>query len=122
MDLTSQGELLSKEEKKVYQSGVGKLLFLMRYSCPDILNAVRELSRWMSNSATIDLKKVILQTTYNCSLYLALLMGIIDAQKKKFIIKGRGDSNYATNEETRKSVSSIEVILNGIPVVIHSIG
>ena len=44
-ELTSEGEQLNEEEKKVYRSGVGKLLFLMRYSRPDILNAVRELSK-----------------------------------------------------------------------------
>ena len=32
---------------KQYQSGVGKLLHMMRWSRPDILNAVRELSKHM---------------------------------------------------------------------------
>ena len=59
-DLTSEGEQLNEEEKKIYRSGVSKLLFLMRYSRPDILNTVRELSRWMSDGATIHHKKIIL--------------------------------------------------------------
>ena len=45
-----------------------------------------------------------------------------DAKKEKFIVKGRCDSNYATNEETRKSVSGLEVALNNAPVVMRSIG
>ena len=44
-ELISEDELLNEDEKKIYRSGVGKLLFLMRYSRPDILNAVRELSK-----------------------------------------------------------------------------
>ena len=45
-----------------------------------------------------------------------------DPRKDFFIIKGRTDSNYATNSETRKSTSSIEVTLNGALVVMRSIG
>ena len=41
--------------------------------------------------------------------------------KDLFIIKGRLDSNYTTNVETRKSVSGMEVTLNSIPVVMRSI-
>ena len=39
-----------------------------------------------------------------------------------FIVKGWSDSNYATNPETHKSVSSLEVTLNGAPVVMRSVG
>jgi len=127
-DLISEGEQLNEDEKKVYRSGVGKLLFLMRYSRPDILNAVRELSRWMSDGATTNHMKIMLQTmnyvlhTRNRGLHLNPLMGMKNARKEKFIIKGRGDSNYATNTETRRSVSGIEVTLNGAPVVMRSVG
>ena len=127
-DLTSEGEKLNEDEKKIYQSGVGKLLFLIRYLHPDILNAVRELSKWISDRATIHHKKVMLQTMNyilhicNRRLHLNLIMEMSNARKEKFIVKGQCDSNYATNEETRKSVSGIEVTLNGIPVVIRSVG
>ena len=52
-DLLSDGERLSPKDEKIYQSGVGKLLFLMRYSRPDILNVVRELSKWMTEGSII---------------------------------------------------------------------
>ena len=39
-----------------------------------------------------------------------------------FVIKGRSDSNYATNPETHKSVSGLEVMLNDAPVVMRSVG
>ena len=127
-ELTSEGEQPNEEEKKISCSRVGKLLFLMRYSCPDILNAVRELSRGMSNGATIHCKKIMLQIincilhTQDRGLHLNPIMGMVNARKEKFVIKGRSNSNYATNEETRKSVSGIEVTLNGAPVVMQSIG
>ena len=39
-----------------------------------------------------------------------------------FIIRGRLDSNYATNSNIRKSISGMEVTLNGSRVIIRSIG
>ena len=36
------------KDQKTYHSGVGKLLFLMKWSWPDVLNSVRDLSRFMS--------------------------------------------------------------------------
>ena len=44
-ELTSEGNLLSEEEKKVHRSGVGNLLFMMRYSILHVLHVVREISR-----------------------------------------------------------------------------
>jgi len=44
-ELVSEGEKLSKKEKKVYRSGMVKLLFLMCYSRPGILNTIQELNK-----------------------------------------------------------------------------
>ena len=44
-----------------------------------------------------------------------------DPKLDYFIIKGRVDSNYATSPETRKSISGLEVILNGAAVVMRSV-
>ena len=40
-------DVLDPEEQSRYRSGVGKLLYAMKWSRPDILNATRELSRHM---------------------------------------------------------------------------
>ena len=40
--------ILSAKDQKTYCSGVGKLLFLMKWSWPDVLNSVHVLSRFMS--------------------------------------------------------------------------
>jgi hypothetical protein len=44
-------ELGGKEQTK-YRSGVGKLLHMMRWSRPEIYNAVQELSRFMTTGAS----------------------------------------------------------------------
>ena len=41
-------EGISAKDQKTYRLGVGKLLFLMKWSRPDVLNSVRDLSRFMS--------------------------------------------------------------------------
>ena len=103
-------------------------MFLMRYSRPDILNAVRELSKWMSDGATIDHMKVMKQTmnyvlhTKERGLCLAPEMTIKNPLTDLFVLNGRSDGDYATNPETRKSVSGMEVTLNGAPVIMRSVG
>ena len=93
----------------------------------DILNAVRKLSRWISDGAAIHYKKFMLQTmkhtlqSSNHGLHLNPTMGMVGDRKEKFIVKGRGEINYTTNEERRNSVSGIEVTLNGAPVVMRSV-
>jgi len=105
-ELLQEGEPLTEEEYKIYRSGVGKLLFLMRYSRPDILNITRELSKWMTDGATIHHDKVLRQAinyilhTKNRGLLLKPQMITKNPRFDYFIIKGRSDSNYATNLDT----------------------
>lgn len=80
----------------------------------------------MSERVTINYKKVMQQIinytlhTKSRRLYLRL------SWKDRYIkdqdplhIERRADSNYEKNTEIRKSISGLEVTLNGIPVVIQ---
>ena len=42
---TKEEELLNKENQKKYRSRVGSLLYLVKHSRPELLNAVQELSK-----------------------------------------------------------------------------
>jgi hypothetical protein len=44
-------DCIPADELFKYRSGVGKLLHMMMWSRPEILNAVRELSRYMSGAS-----------------------------------------------------------------------
>eukprot|EP00957_Ditylum_brightwellii_P068178 5175401-Ditylum_brightwellii.AAC.1 len=44
---------MSASGKKYYQKGTGKLLHMMRWSCPDIFNSVREISTFMSGNGAV---------------------------------------------------------------------
>jgi len=49
-------EPLSKEYHKIYCSGVGMLLYLVKYLRPDIANTVRELSKVLDKSTKTSYK------------------------------------------------------------------
>ena len=120
-ELQSEGKPLAEKKKTMPRSGVGKLLFLMRYSRPDILNAVMELSKHMADGATLDHRKLMRQKinyvihTNNRGLCINPVMDMINPRRDGFKTKGRLDSNHATNVETRNSVSGLEVRLNNSP-------
>ena len=42
---SSEENKIGQEEHKLYQSGVGMLLYLVKHSCLDIANAVCEVSK-----------------------------------------------------------------------------
>jgi hypothetical protein len=44
--------LITAEAQKVFRSGVGMLLYLVKHSRPDIANAVRELSKVADGETT----------------------------------------------------------------------
>ena len=46
----------STANMKMYWKGVGKLLYLMRWSRPDILNATREVSKFMRGATDLHVK------------------------------------------------------------------
>ena len=53
---TSEENTVGYPEQRRYWSGVGKLLYLMKWSRPDILNSVRDLSRFLSGARPAHLK------------------------------------------------------------------
>ena len=52
-------QIVFYKDQKTYRSGVGKLLHMMRWSRPEILNSVRELSRFMSGASKAHLKAML---------------------------------------------------------------
>ena len=111
-------ENISKKMQKLYRKGVGKLLHMMRYSRPDILNRVRELSQF-----------VVAATTYHFVCMLHVMDYVVctaekgwflapnavwDGKDKNFLfeIGGKTDSDHGKDPTTRRSISGITVTLN----------
>ena len=60
-------------------------------------------------------------STRNRKICLELDIFIKDIKINYFVIKGRSDSNYAIGIKTRESLSSLEVLVNSVLVVIRSV-
>ena len=114
-------ESISAKEQKTYRSGVGKLLFLMKWSRPDVLNSVCNLSRFMSCAcpAHVMAMERIMQFCL-CSKDKGLKLqpsGIWYGNKSyKFNIRGHSNSDYAKRVEDRKSVTGYSTHLNDAPI------
>ena len=116
---------LSPKEQTKYRSGVGKALHMMRWSRPETYNAVRDLARHMTAAdpghfaAMLHMMKYCIGTK-NRGLVLKPNRKWNGEKDFKFKIRGKSDSNYATDPETRKSITGTVVYLEESPVMFKS--
>ena len=122
---TDEAERLHPESQSVYRSGVGKLLHLMRWSRPEICNAVRELSRYMTG-ATIAHYQLMLRvlkycvSTPNRGKVLRPMRKGNDPKTFEFVISGKADSDFGKDPHQRRSVSGNATFLEGMPISTRS--
>jgi len=101
---------------------VGELLHMMRWSRPEIYNAVRDLSRYMTTGTTHEhvkaMERVMIYclTTRDRGLELQPDAEWNGNPEFNLRILGRSDSDYAKDVETRKSVSGTSTFLCGTPI------
>ena len=76
----SEEEKLSEAEQKMYRSGVGSLLYLLKPSRPDLSNSVRELSKVMDGANRSHMKML-----------KRVIKFVIDTQNRKLILKPNQD-------------------------------
>ena len=121
-----EGETVSPEETTYYRRGVGKLLHMMRWSRPEIYNAVRDLSRHMSavTSEHIDAMHRVMAYCVATPLRGWQLKPVREWDGKdktfEFRLSGRSDSDYGACKVTRRSVSGTTTYLEGAPIAVKS--
>jgi hypothetical protein len=127
-EVLQQGEpadFVDDDEQSTYRSGVGKLLHMMKWTRPEILNAVRELSRFMAGATRAHMNAMYRTMKYCVStpkrgLMLQPTMKWDGDPNFEFIITGRSDSDFAKDPERRRSVSGYSTFLCGAPVTMKS--
>ena len=109
-------EALNKESQTDYRSAVGMLLFLTKFSRPDIANAVRELSK-VNNRANQAHVKEMLRTvkfaldTRHWTLKYKITES--DRRKIKWSFRALCDSDFAGDKDNRLSVLGFGIYLFG---------
>ena len=111
-----EGEYVDDKRMRRFRSGVGNLLYLAKWSRPDIQNITRELSRFFMKTTPAH-EKVMFRVMNYC--YATKERGLLMETKSKwngndrnyeFQIKGVSDSDYAkkyTNETRCHRICSI---------------
>ena len=110
-----EGEkLISKEEQTRYRSGISMLLYLVKYSRPDLSNAVRELSRANSGTTSDHIKSLLhvikfALDTKNKGLVYRIKY---ENEKNKWTLKAFSDSDWAGDADNRRSVTGFCIFIN----------
>ena len=111
-------ENVPKKMQKLYRKGVGKLLHMMRWSRPDTLNRIRELSRFVVGATAYHFACMLRVMDYIvCTAekgWILAPVGNWDGIDKtfEFELEGLSDSDHGKDPETRRSVSGTKVRLN----------
>ena len=119
--LHPSGPKLGGAEQTKYHSGVGKLLYLVKWSCPEIANSVHELTRFMTQSYPVCMTGLehVMQHVLK---YLEHGMVMQpdshwDGSKDfKFEIDRVSDSGDVTEPESQKWCRGLQVFLNKAPI------
>ncbi|MEM7375830.1 MAG: reverse transcriptase domain-containing protein, partial [Bacteroidota bacterium] len=93
-------ELLSEDNMKKYRSGVGKALYLVKISRPDLANATRELSKFMDKASDDHMIALERITDYILSTQSRGVM-IKRSKPGPLRIIGYADSNFASDKSNR---------------------
>ena len=107
-------ELISKEEQTKYRSGIGMLLYLVKFSRPDLANAVRELSK-VNDGATADHVKNLLRVIKFAidTKRRVLVYAVQSLTENKWELRAFCDSDWAGDVDDRKSITGFSIFLNG---------
>jgi hypothetical protein len=100
-----------------YCSGVGMLLYLIKYSRPDLSNAVRELSKCMDRATygTYHEMLCVVKFVLDTKNYCLKIQPNLDS-KNSWKWKVFSDSDWAGDPEKRISVTGFIVYLQNVPV------
>jgi hypothetical protein len=110
-------EQISDELQAEYRSAVGSLLYLIKYSRPDIANSVRELAKCMDKATVAAYKEMkrlmnfVMQTKH----YGLLVKPIIN-EKDQWDLMVYSDSDWAGDKECRRSVTGFIIYFLGAPI------
>jgi hypothetical protein len=110
---------IDSHKQKIYCSGVGMLLYLVKHSRLDIANAVRELSKALDGTSPAAYKELMSVLKYVMDTKRLSLKMKPEKENKEtgWTIVAFSDSDYAGDLETRISIAGFILYLLGVPPV-----
>ena len=119
---TEDMDLIDEKMQSKYRSGVGMLLYLTKYSRPDICNVVRELSKCVDGATIgtyLEMLRVIKFVIDTKTFGLKMSPKI---ENQNWTLKVFCDSDWAGDPETRISVTGFIIYLLNVPICWRSKG
>jgi len=108
---------VTDEEQKLYRSGVGMLLYLVKHSQPDLSNGTRELSKVMDKATEGHMKELCRVIKHALDTQnIGLKLKPEDNDNKLWESKAYSDADFAGDKETRISVTGYLVYFMNVPV------
>ena len=119
---TEEMETLTPELQKLYRSGVGMLLYLVKHSRLDISNAVRELTKCMDKASPDAYKQMLRCIKYvqHTSTHGLRMEPTHFGKDIVWNLVVYSDSDWAGDKQTRRSVSGFVMLLCGVPIMWRS--
>jgi len=111
-------ERISSEMQSEYMSGVGMLLYLVKYSRPDIANAVRELTKCMDGATPAAYKEMLRLIKFvQCTKTWGLkIMPKSPDGTMKWNLVSCSDCHWEGYKDNRRSINYLLILLWGVPI------
>jgi len=115
-------ERISSEMQSEYMSGFGMFLYLVKYSRPDIANAVRELTKCMDGATMAAYKEMLrlIKFVLSTKTWGLKIMPKSPDGTVKWNLVSFSDSDWSGNKDNRRSINSFIIFLCGVPIVWQS--
>ena len=114
-------ELISEDLQSRYRTGVGQLMFLIKHSRPDLMSAVRELTKVLGKANEAAYKEML-----RCAKFVidtkckGLKLYPTISEDGLWTLEVYSDSDWAGDPDDRKSVGCYIIFLNGVPIAWRS--
>jgi len=115
-------ERISSEMQSEYMSGVGMLLYLVKYSRPDIANAVRELTKCMDGATPAAYKEMLRLVKFVLCIktWRLKIMPKSPDGTMEWNLVTFSDSDWEGDKDNRRSINGFIIFLCGVPIVWRS--
>jgi Reverse transcriptase (RNA-dependent DNA polymerase) len=115
---TDDTEKVDGEMQRLYRSGVGMLLYLIKFSRPEISNAVREIAKVMDGPTQAHMKSLFRLVKYviDTKHFGLVMMPEKPKIENTWELQAFCDSDYAGDRDGRKSISGFIIYVQGCPI------